>query len=245
MFTKIVFNTIFMTFCQRHFMLVHVELSKQYNSMSSDFNAFQMADNNISRKAFYERLPFPLSGKKLIDIACGDGIDIAFYQSRGAICSGTDASVEMISIAKAHLVDTDLHVAEFNTLPYQNDSFDIALSKYAFQTAEDTGPIFSEISRILKPGGYFMYLVVHPFRQFVEKKKNGKNYFEKEIVDSVIFDGKLVVKEPTHTMTEYFSPEFCKNFIIEEIYEGVDFPAAEQIGDDIYPTFLIVKAKRK
>ena len=98
--------------------------------------------------------------------------------------------------------------------------------------------------RIIKKKGLFIFLVTHPLRQFIEKKKKNKDYFKKEVVNSIILDATLTVKEPSHTLSEYFSDFFLENFEIISIVEKHD-PAAEKIGNDIYPGFMIIKARKK
>ena len=138
------------------------------------------------------------------------------------------------------------YVFKFSSInvPFPDDFFDVVMSKWAFQTSEDIDSIYKEIVRVLKPGGYFIYLTSHPIRQFIEKKCKGKNYFKKEIVTSVFFDGQVVVKEPSHTLNEYLSRIFFENFILEVYEEGYD-SGAEKVDGDIYPSYFIIKALRK
>ncbi len=81
-------------------------------------------------------------------------------------------------------------------------------------------------------------------RQFIEKKKMRKNYFKKEIVESVFFNGQVTAFEPSHTFNEYFTPFFFSIFNLEHYEEGFD-SAAEVIDGDIYPSYFIVKASIK
>jgi hypothetical protein len=64
-------------------------------------------------------------------------------------------------------------------------------------------------------------------------------------VESIIFDGKIIVTEPTHTLSEYLSGDFLQKFNLIQIKEGSDFPNSEQINGDIYPTYLIVVAQKR
>ena len=69
-------------------------------------------------------------------------------------------------------------------------------------------------------------------------------YFRQEIVHSRIFGHALVVKEPSHTLAEYFNDYFLRHFAILLFREHVD-PGAEKIGGCIYPGFFIVKAVKR
>jgi ubiquinone/menaquinone biosynthesis C-methylase UbiE len=124
---------------------------------------------------FYRHLDFIKPGMKIIDLACGDGTDLAYYQKLGVEAYGLDASSELIRIARAKLDDVQLTVGRFESIPFENDYFDVVLSKYSLMTSKDVRPVFKEIHRVLKPGGIMMYLVTHPFRQFVEKQNGAAN----------------------------------------------------------------------
>ncbi len=79
----------------------------------------------------------------------------------------------------------------------------------------------------------------------MEKKKKRKDYFKKEIVESVLFDGFITVEEPTHTLEEYLSPWFLKNFDVMTFEEHFDPYAAEMVEGSSYPGFFILKAQKR
>jgi ubiquinone/menaquinone biosynthesis C-methylase UbiE len=224
-----------------------MELSKQYNSVMNDFITLNKTMNEISDKAFWKCVvPFLKENGRAIDFGCGPGdliTDISEYME----CAGVDTSFEMVSFARK-AAKADIRLEDFAHTTFEDKSFDLVVSKWAMQTSKNIDPIYKEAARLLKSGGHFVFLVVHPFRQFLEKKKVGKNYFKKEIVRSTIFAGAITVEEPSHTLSEYLSNLFLNEFTIvasEEGKEGVEFPAAEHIGGDIYPTYLIITAQKK
>ena len=194
---------------------LNMDLSKQYNDFAKKFSDVHDQGENSNRdnrKVFYEHIDFLKPGMKLLDVACGDGLDLTYYKTLGAEISGIDASEELIAIAKEKNPGADIRVGSFDKLPFEDASFDIVLSKYAIQTSSDMAPAFSEMHRVLKSGGTMMYLVTHPFRQYFEKKEADADYFEQKVVDSNILNGSIIVKEPSHTMNEYLSDFLFKNF---------------------------------
>jgi hypothetical protein len=78
----------------------------------------------------------------------------------------------------------------------------------------------------------------------LKKKRKGKNYFKKEIVESVFFDGMVTAKEPSHILSEYLSPTFFEYFTLESYEEGYD-SGAEKVDGDVYPSYFIIKARLK
>jgi ubiquinone/menaquinone biosynthesis C-methylase UbiE len=221
-----------------------MELSKQYDPIVSDYISLRKKMNRISDTAFLECItPFISPTGKALDFGCGSG-DLIQHISKYMECAGIDTSSEMVSVAKK-VTGADIREEDFAHTSFADNSCTLVVSKWAMQTSREIDPIYSEARRVLVSGGHFIFLVVHPFRHFLEKKKVGKDYFQQEIVQSVIFDGTITVEEPTHTMQEYLSDFFLKNFSLVAIKEGAEFPAAEQLGGDIYPTYLIIAAQKK
>lgn len=225
-----------------------MNLSKQYNKFAkkfSDVHDVGENSNRDNRKIFYDHLGFIKPGMKLLDLGCGDGLDLVHYKKLGVEIYGLDASEELLEIAKRErLLGENIKLGFFEKIPFQDNFFDVVLSKYAIMTSRDMDPIFKEIFRILKPGGTMMYLVTHPFRQYLEKRDNQADYFEQKIVDSNILNNTITVKEPSHTLNEYLNKRFFENFDVQFYKEYWD-QAAEQIDGKKYPGYFILIAKKR
>lgn len=220
-------------------------MEKQYNNFDQTFSS-NINQTQIGTTKLFSKIDFSLQNKKVLDVGCGDGNDCINLKKMGASqVSGVDPSENFINSAKTKLPEGDFVVGSAEALPYEDNSFEVIISKYAIQTSTDVPKCLNEMARVIKENGILVYLAGHPLRQFLEKKKNNKDYFKQEIVDSIILDGKIIVQEPTHTLKEYLNKDFLKNFEILDFEESYDFPASEQINGDIYPTFFVIKAKRK
>jgi ubiquinone/menaquinone biosynthesis C-methylase UbiE len=217
---------------------------KQYNNFSKKFSKAQSERNQASKEIMYEFVGSDLKNKSILDLCCGDGIDADYYSSLGAKVSGLDASGELISLAENNYSHIDFIVGLAEELPYENDTFDAVYSKYAIMTSKNMKPIFDEAYRVLKKGGVLVYLVVHPLRQFMERKNNNEDYFCQKYVESILFNGEVTVKEPTHTFNEYFNLDFFSKFEVVDYREIFD-KDAESINGNVYPGFFIVKALKK
>jgi ubiquinone/menaquinone biosynthesis C-methylase UbiE len=218
--------------------------AKQYDAFAQQYSDVFVENNQDSITAYYRYLDIPLKDKSVLDLGCGDGYDLSQIHPIGALVYGIDASEEMVKLAQQKNPDGVIKVGLFEEIPFEDHRFDIVISKWAFQTSPNIDPIYHEVARILKPNGQFIYLSCHPMRQFIEKKRKGKNYFKKEIVESVFFDGQITAHEPSHTLNEYLSPTFFKHFTLESYEEGND-SGAEKVDGDIYPSYFIIKARLK
>lgn len=219
-------------------------LYKQYNNFSEDFSVNQKEKNQKNREEMYEFVGKDLSGKRVLDLCCGDGIDADYYKNMGSEVIGIDSSEKLISLAKEKYKNINFIESLAENLPFKDLQFDAVFSKYAIMTSKDMKPIFDEVYRVLKKRGEFIYLVTHPLRQYVERKENNTDYFKQKVVDCIILDGTVKLKEPTHTMNEYFNSEFFKKFELIDFRESWD-PAAEQVSGNKYPCYFIVKARKK
>lgn len=221
------------------------DLREQYNPLAAIFSEKQSTLNQKNRDIAHAfTTPHVRRGMHLLDLCCGDGTDAGFFSELGAQVTGIDASAQLLQIARETYPHIPFQEAVAEQLPFQNETFDVIFSKYAIMTSRSLSPIFSEVYRTLKPDGIFIYLVTHPLRQYLERKKACANYFKQEVVCSEILDGTVTVAEPTHTFSEYFNPGFFSKFELLDYAEHYD-PAAERINNAVYPGFMIVKAQKK
>lgn len=222
------------------------KLVKQYKGdvtqiMAEKFEKLSERSTNHFRKV----LALPKKKLNLLDIGFGEGTDLLYYQKRIGAVFGIDTSTDFISIVKKKNISAVLKNECSESMSFKNNFFDVAVSKYVLQTLPSLEKTYNEVFRVLKKGGTFQFLIVHPMRQYFEKKNTKADYFKKEIVESSIFDGTFTVLEPSHTFQEIFSKNFLSRFNLVQVEEGYEFPAAEQIDGRWYPAYLIVKAKKK
>lgn len=224
-------------------------LSKQYNNFANAYSQQLSTQDAVGNRKFYEVLSgVDLVGKEILDVGCGDGADLIKFKSFGAEVWGVDPSKEFVGMAKNQLAGECVMIGKAEKLPFESESFDIVVSKYSLQNVLDTSQAMAEIARVLRSGGDFVYLTKHPLRQFLEKLQTpnaGSDYFSQQIVDSFIYNKTLHLKEPTHTLSEYFSKEVLENFELVNFVEDYDFPSSEQINGCVYPTFFIAHFRRR
>lgn len=223
------------------------DIKKQYNNFH-DIYTENFTDDEISNRIFHKMIDFNLQDKKLLDVGCGDGVDLALLGSQGAKVFGIDPSIEFLKKAQENNPTGVFKEGVAENIPAEDASFDVVVSKWALQTSLDVPRALSESARVLKKKGILIFLSKHPIIQFLQKIRDyghGADYYEQKIVTSNIYSGKITLKEPSHTIGEYLNADFFKNFEIIDYQEGTDFPASEQINGDIYPTFFIIKARRK
>jgi ubiquinone/menaquinone biosynthesis C-methylase UbiE len=222
-------------------------IKTQYNNFSQTYSE-NIDYDDPSNDYFYKEIDFNLSNKKILDIGCGNGADSVRFQEMGALTYGVDPSYEFINEAKTNNPLGIFKEGSGEQVPFEDSTFDVIVSKWAMQTSPDVKKFISEASRVLKPGGMFVYLSKHPMQQYFGKiRQYGENvdYYKQEISTLYIYEGKITLHEPTHTFNDYLNDEFFKNFELLSFIEQSDFPASERFNNGIYPTFFVVKARKK
>ncbi|MFZ5955658.1 MAG: methyltransferase domain-containing protein [Nanoarchaeota archaeon] len=188
-----------------------------------------------------------LYGKKLLDIGCGIGDNINYFFNLGAEVFGIDDSKEMINQGKkkyAKLRNCFIK-SNFESLPFDDESFDVINSSFAIHYAEDPINAFKEIFRVLKKEGIAHIFVAHPMMPFLYK--NNKDYHKPELVKLPLFEGKVWVNEHSHTFSDYLNKFVLQNFNLEEFYEGKNTLVEKNIGNEIVkvPTFIYLRLVKK
>ena len=106
----------------------------------------------------------PKTGK-VLDLAAGQGQDSRFFAKLGFNVTSTDFNNAALKLSKekadAERLKIDfLQVDAGQPLPFEDSSFDIVFSHLGIHyfNEEKTKMVFSEVNRVLKPGGIFAFL---------------------------------------------------------------------------------------
>jgi SAM-dependent methyltransferase len=77
---------------------------------------------------------------------------LGLVANRGAKAFGLDASEALITAARRRLPDADLRVGDMESLPYEDDTFDLVTGFNSFFFATDMVAALREAGRVAKPG---------------------------------------------------------------------------------------------
>jgi SAM-dependent methyltransferase len=96
----------------------------------------------------------------LIDVGCGTGTYAVGLVEQGWDVTGVDVSEDMLRRAAARGVRTVQ--TDATELPFEDASFDAAVSVFTHTDFDDFPGAIREIARVLRPGGPFVYVGAHP-----------------------------------------------------------------------------------
>jgi ubiquinone/menaquinone biosynthesis C-methylase UbiE len=96
----------------------------------------------------------------LLDVGCGTGAYAAALAALGWEYTGIDASEDMLR--RARTKGATVIRADATSLPFEDASFDAAVSVCTNTDLDDLAAAVREVARVLRPGAPFACLAVHP-----------------------------------------------------------------------------------
>ena len=121
----------------------------------------------------YIELAGDVSGKRLLDMGCGEAAETCEWARLGAEVVGVDNSPKQIEAGRRNAeklgVSCRLVVADLLRLPKEllKGEFDIVFSRWVTAWIGDKDKWFRDVYRALKPGGVFLLGGGHPVTDFV------------------------------------------------------------------------------
>ena len=125
--------------------------------------------HRFAEKPMMRNLLPDLTGKKVLMLGCGTGDESRILEEYGATdIVGVDLSVESIKIAKSSYPKHQFLVGDMHKLPFEDETFDFVYSSLAVHYSDQPDKVYSEVQRILKQDGMFLFSIGHPLRWSVE-----------------------------------------------------------------------------
>ena len=210
--------------------------------------------------AYYER-PATLSllpevkGKRMLDAGCGPGAYAEWLVSHGAEVVAFDANQKMVRLARQRLGGSAqvFHASLDQSLDFLEDgTFDIVVSPLVLDYVRDWSLVFGEFHRVLKPAGWLVFSIGHPFSMF-DIYRQTSNYFDVELVqyEWTGFGKRVIMPAYRRPLAEVINPLFQAGFTLDQVLEPLPTPEfKEQLPEDYEklsrnPGFLCLRAVKK
>ncbi|WP_010268288.1 class I SAM-dependent methyltransferase [Paenibacillus senegalensis] len=201
-----------------------------------------------------------VSGKKMLEIGCGNGQSLQYLGERKASeLWAVDISEKQIDKAKQHLKERGLS-ANLICSPMEEecglpvDYFDFVYSIYAIGWTTDLEGTFSRIASYLKKDGVFIFSWSHPIHKCVAAEHNRlvfkKCYFDESWYSVSLDKGKLTLSD--RKLSTYVNALAKAGFIIEQMIEETDDELIQSRDDNsdfakkakMLPVTFVVKARK-
>jgi len=192
------------------------------------------------------------SFESCLDMGCGPGEYIPELKKQTQNITAIDLYEEFIDMVNSKHPDVKSYVCDVSKGANEAEgSFDLVISSLAIHYIENFDFLFSEVRRILKKDGIFVFLTDHPVMDIHYNKP--PNYFQKEkVIQSwvVLGDTKTEVYFFRRPLTETFNSLFKNGFVIEGFNEGVPSEKIKENSEKLYekltifPQFIFVRARK-
>lgn len=97
---------------------------------------------------------------RCLDLGCGTGIPTAAVAELGWSVVGVDVSADVLEHARAR--GLEVVQAPADDLPFEDESFDAAVSVLTHTDIDGFATAIAEVARVLKPAAPFVYIGLHP-----------------------------------------------------------------------------------
>jgi len=145
-------------------------LASRWWDQHSEFKPLH--DINPLRLDYIDRYS-SLAGKKVLDVGCGGGILSEAMATKGAQVTGIDLGKAPLSVARLHLLESNLEVdyqeISVEQLAKQSPaSFDCVTCMEMLEHVPDPGAIIKACAHLVKPGGWVFFSTLN---------RNPKSFF--------------------------------------------------------------------
>jgi ubiquinone/menaquinone biosynthesis C-methylase UbiE len=108
-----------------------------------------------------------VAGRRICDLACGQGRVARHLADLGAYVVGIDLSTKLLEIARRHeeAMPRGIEYVQADARNLDADmfgTFDGVVCFMALMDIPDLVPTLSSVARILRPGGWFVFAILHP-----------------------------------------------------------------------------------
>ena len=126
---------------------------------------FDVYRDLINTPAFLGMLP-DVAGLSGLDVGCGEGTNTRLVAQRGARMTAIDIAPTFIRHASEAEAKEPLgisyRVASSQRMPFADASFDFAMATMSLMDMSRQDLALAEVFRVLKPGGFFQFSILHP-----------------------------------------------------------------------------------
>ena len=195
-------------------------------------------------------------GRRVLELACGQGRVSREVARRGAVVTGVDISKALLAKARAAEAEDRLGIAYTEadaSAPgaLGDESFDGVVCHFGLSDIDDLEGTLANVSAVLRPGGWFVLSIVHPcFPGWGPTAPSswppGRGYYAEGwwLADNPGFRGKVGASH--RTLGTYLNRLAARGLLVERVAEpepDADWIAAKGEGEPV-PVFLVVRCRR-
>jgi ubiquinone/menaquinone biosynthesis C-methylase UbiE len=170
---------------------------------------------------------------RILEIGCGIGTVVHELSKKGHDIIGIDISSEAIEYGRKKYGDISLEVQAAETLPYENESFEVVLSFDLFEHIAEIDKHISEVKRVLRPGGYYLFQTPNRYSNIIYETLWTKSLQWRRYHPSLHSPGQLRRRMARHgfqtrfvkmnPINEFTEKKLQKLGVLGKILQHIDF----------------------
>lgn len=118
----------------------------------------------------------------LLDAGCGEGGLVDDYVPSARQVVGVDRYLQPIreTIEIAQVAESDI-----GALPFGDETFTLVMNSWVMEHLEQPETVFNEVARVLKPGGYFLFITPNAYNYLIWARRLIPNKVSTPVVDAI------------------------------------------------------------
>ncbi|UCG44760.1 MAG: methyltransferase domain-containing protein [Candidatus Bathyarchaeota archaeon] len=212
------------------------EIMQEWNEAADAWADFVRTGKDYNRTGVNNPATFKLigeiRGKRVLDLACGEGFNTRILARKGGEVTGVDFSEKLITYAKQEEAQEKLGI-HYEAMDATNlnglagNQFDLVTCFMALQDIEDYEKAVAEVARVLKNCGHFIFSIPHPCFEKIpigeKRAPAAENYF-KTLEYHIDWNMKRLTKQFTttsihRTLTAYFHSLYLNKLLVRRLVE--------------------------
>ncbi len=183
---------------------------------------FPLSKLNPLRFEYFDRVISDWHGLKVLDVGCGGGYTCEFLAQRGAEVTGIDQSAACIEAAEGHSaamgLTIDYRVGVGETLPFEDDGFDVVVCVDVLEHVESPAATVAEIGRVLRPGGQFCFDTIN------------RTWQSRVLMIWLLEDVLRLIPRGIHDWQKFVRPEELEELLVQAGFSEVTIQGFDLFG---------------
>ncbi len=201
-----------------------------------------------------------VAGLRLLDLACGHGRLARELARRGGQVVGVDIAAALLAKARAREAVSPLQIAYVHTDAASPETlageiFDGVVCSFGLSDIDDLDGAVATVARVLRPGGFFAFSIVHPCfpgwqaKQASPSWQPGRGYYDEVWwrAEGPAHGLRPKVGANHRMLSTYLNTLARHGLVVEEVAEPMPEPewidAAPNTGP--VPVYLVVRCRRQ
>jgi ubiquinone/menaquinone biosynthesis C-methylase UbiE len=187
--------------------------------------------------------------RDVLDVGCGQGIDLINYARNGARATGVDLTPRHVELARAHLAALGLEgtvvQGDAEALPFPDASFDRVSSNGVLHHTPDMDRALTEIARVLRPGGSATVIVYNRrslhywIEQVLHEGLMRRKLFREGSMEGVLSSGVEHSTIDARPLVRVYGPGELRRIMQTAGFAGVEMDVRHFLPSDTFLTLAL------